>query len=204
MNMKINLNILAFVACLATSTGAYAQVVGFIRPELSYNFPTISVPHNPEISLKDSFGYSLAGGVLLGAQNEHEIGLSVGILNFSMSAHSIQGVTTFSGMVKTIPIMANYRYYFGAKGDPVRFYLAPSLAYTRVQVDVTTYGPSGIAWGRSTSTDFTWAAGLGMLIKVATRVDIDIGYRFQGELKESVTGTEIRMHTVYTGVNIRF
>ena len=203
MNMKTNLNILALVACLSTSAGAYAAD-GFIRPELSYNFPTISVPHNPEISLKNAFGYSVDGGVLLGAQNEHELGLSVGSLNFSMSANSIQGVTTFSGKVKTIPIMANYRYYFGAKDAPVRFYLAPSLAYTRVQVDVTTTGPSGFAWGRSTSTDFTWDAGLGVLIKVAHRVDIDVGYRYQGELRETVTGTEIRMHTVYTGVNFRF
>ena len=53
MNMKTNLKMLAILTCLATSTGAHAHVVGFVRPELSYNFPTISVPHNPEISLKD-------------------------------------------------------------------------------------------------------------------------------------------------------
>jgi opacity protein-like surface antigen len=203
MNIKTNLKILTIFTCLATGAGAYAQV-GFIRPELSYNLPTISVPHNPEIRLRDAFGYSVNGGVLLGTQNENEIGLSVGILNFPMFAHHIQGVTAFSGKVKTIPIMANYRYYFGTKADPVRFYLAPSLAYTRVQIDATTNGPSGFAWGRSTSTDFTWAGGLGVLIKVAARVDLDVGYRYQGELKEAVTGTEIRMHTVYAGVNVRF
>jgi opacity protein-like surface antigen len=203
MNIKTNLNILALVACLSISAVAHAEEV-FIRPEISYNFPSISVPNNPEISLKSAFGYSVAGGVLLGTQNEHEIGLSVGMLNFKMSVPVIRGVTGFYGKVKTLPLMVNYRYYFGAQADRVRFYLAPSLAYTNVQVDVTTTGPSGFAQGSSSSTDFTWVAGLGVLIKVADRVGIDIGYRYQGELKETVTGVEIRMHTLYTGVSVRF
>ena len=83
--MKANLKTLAIAACFAISTCAYAQE-GFIRPELSYNFAKLGITGVTGVGLKDAVGYGVAGGASFGAQNEHEIGLSIGILDFSLSS----------------------------------------------------------------------------------------------------------------------
>lgn len=197
-NMKTNLTPLLIATCLAISPCAYAQE-GFIRPELSYNFADLSVSSNPGVDLKDAVGYGVAGGARFGAQNEHEISLSVGILDFSTT--SSDPAAAISGKIKTVPILANYRYYFGAKADSMRCYLAPSAGYSDVKVDTTVTVGNNTARFSSSGTDFTWGAGLGLLFKVADKVDMDLGYRYQ-EVKES--DGKLKVNTVYAGINFRF
>ncbi len=196
--MKANLKTLAIATCIAIGTCAYAQE-GFIRPELSYNFASLSVSNNPGIGLKDTVGYGVAGGASFGAQNEHEVGLSVGIVDFTPTISAAGSRLT--GKLKTVPVLANYRYYFGAKADSMRFYLAPSVGYSNVKIDWTATGPGGTAVISKSGTDFTWGAGLGVFFKVADKVDLDLGYRYQ-EVKE--TDAKVKIGVLFAGVNFRF
>jgi opacity protein-like surface antigen len=47
----------------------------------------------------------------------------------------------------------------------------------------------------------TWGAGLGVLFKVADKVDVDAGYRYM-EFKES--NAKVKMNTLYAGIDVRF
>ena len=196
--MKVTLKTLAVAACLAISTCAYAQE-GFIRPELSYNFAKLSANGNSWLGLKDAVGYGVAGGATFGAQNEHEVGLSIGFLDFTPT--SSLPASSITGKIKSVPVMANYRYYFGAKTASLRFYLAPSIGYSSDKVDYTLNVSGGSFHHTSSGTDFTWGAGLGVLFKVADKVDVDVGYRY---VAVDYTDAKAKIGALFAGVNFRF
>jgi len=196
--MKANLKTLALATCLAIGTCAYAQE-GFIRPELSYDFAKISITGATGIDLKDAVGYGVAGGAFFGVQNEHELGLSVSVTDFRLTS-SITG-TNITGKTRIVPILANYRYYFGAKADSMRFYLAPSLGFTSSRGDAAIINGNTLTRASSSGNDSTWGAGFGVLFKVADKIDVDAGYRYM-EFKES--NAKIKMNSLYLGVDARF
>ena len=201
-NMKTNLKTLAIVTCLAVGTCAYAQE-GFIRPELSYNFASLSGSDAVGFKTKDAAGYGVTGGAYIGAQNEHEIGLAIGKVDFSLSANAA-GVTV-SGKAKTVPVLASYRYYFGAKADVARLYVGPYVGYTSIKYNVrATFGTPAVFTDSSSGNSFTWGGGLGGMTKVTDKIDIDIGYRFIGGLKISDTNIKARVGSLYAGANFRF
>jgi len=200
-NMNANLKTLAIAACLAIGTSSYAQGV-FIRPELSFNFVALSGSDSNGFKVQDALGYGVAGGTRFGAQEESEFGLSVAALKFTL-ASSITGASA-SGNVKVMPIMANYRYYFGTKSDVARPYFAPSAGWTNIKTNSSVV--SGITTSSSSSSGncFTWAAGVGLLVKLDDRLDMDLGYRYIGGLKVRTTNVKMTVGSIYAGLNFRF
>ena len=196
--MKANLTTLAIVTCLAIGTCAYAQE-GFIRPELSYNYARISVASPAGIKLRDEAGYGIASGASFGAQNEQELGLSVSLVDFKL--YSKLAGTSITGKIRTLPILANYRYYFSTKTDAVRFFLAPSAGFTSGRSDVSAFSGGTITRTTSSGNDVTWGAGFGALVKVADKIDLNVSYRHI-EFKES--DAQLRVNTLSAGANIRF
>lgn len=98
-------------------------------------------------------------------------------------------------------ILAHYRYYFGAKADFLRFYLAPSLGFTSSRSDAAIFNGNTLTRMSSSGKGSTWGAGLGVLFKVADKVDVDAGYRYM-EFKES--NAKVKMNTLYAGIDVRF
>jgi opacity protein-like surface antigen len=202
INMKAILRTLAIATCLVTGTCAYAQQ-GFIRPELSYNFASLNGSDATGFKTKNSVGYGVTGGGYFGAQNEHEIGLGIGIEDFSLS--STVASVTVSGKAKTVPVLVDYRYCFGAMTDMARFYVGPYAGYTNIKYNVrATVGPTTVATDSSSGSSFTWGAGLGVLFKVADKIDADLGYRYIGGLKISDSNIKAKVGSLYAGVNFRF
>jgi len=192
--MKANLKTLAIATCLALGTCTYAQE-GFVRPELSYNFASLKGSDASGSTLKDAGGYAVAAGASFGAQNEHEIGISVGVANFWIS-----GSSGAYGKVKTMPILANYRYYLGTKANSARFYLAPSVGNTSVKVNESNKGSTF----SSSNTSFNWGGGIGALFKVADKFDVDLGFRYMEGIKIKDTNIHVQVNTLYIGANFRF
>lgn len=199
--MKTNLKTLAIATCLVIGTCVYAQQ-GFIRPELSYNFASLSGSDATGFKTKNSVGYGVTGGGYFGAQNEHEIGLGIGIEDFSLSTN-VAGVSV-SGKAKTVPVLVDYRYCFGAMTDMARFYVGPYAGYTNIKYNLRVAAGNTVATGSSSGSSFTWGGGLGVLFKAADKVDADVGYRYIGGLKVSDSNIKAKVGSLYAGVNFRF
>jgi opacity protein-like surface antigen len=202
-NMNANLKTLAIAACLAIGTSSYAQGV-FIRPELSYNFASLSGSNSDGFKVQDALGYGVAGGTRFGTQEESEFGLSVATLKFSLTSNVVGAGVSASGNVKVVPIMANYRYYFGTKSDVARPYFAPSAGWTNIKTSTAVV--SGLTTSSSSSSGncFTWAAGVGLLVKLDDKLDMDLGYRYIGGLKVRNTNVKMTVGSFCAGMNFRF
>ncbi len=194
--MKSTIQLTVVASILAIGTCAYAQQ-GFLRPEVSYNFASTS---DSVVSLKDSAGFTVAGGAYFGSKNEHEVGLSVGVVNFDLKPVVISGVRV-TGDVKTVPVLATYRYYLGARNDRVRLYAAPSAGWTFIKMSATGELSGITASDSDSETDFTWSLGVGVLVNVAPKFDIDAGYRYQ---QINAGGGHVNVSTIYAGLNWRF
>ena len=199
--MKANLRTLAIATCLALGTCAQAEGV-FVRPELSYNFVSLNGSNANGINIKDGLGYGIAVGNRFGTQDESEFGVSVGAMRFSLSPSAVGGVG--SGNLKAIPLLANYRYYFGAKANAVRCYLAPSIGWTTVKTNFTAFSGGTMAANGSTGGNFTGCAGVGAVVKLENTVDLDFGYRYVVGLKVRNTNIKITDGALYAGLNFRF
>jgi opacity protein-like surface antigen len=198
--MKTHLKLAAALASVALAASVHAE--GFLRPEVSYTFASVSVP-GFSIDLDNAFGYGVAGGATFGGEGQHEVGVSIGVLDYSVST-SLAGATG-SGKVKTVPYVATYRYYFGPKTAPARFYLGGAAGWANVKVNASVTSGGITARASESDTDFVWGVGLGAVFKVTERVDIDAGYRYQ-ELQQPVGAVDakIKSNTLYAGVNFRF
>lgn len=198
--MKIHSKLIAVLAGLALTTAAHAE--GFIRPELSYTFASVSVP-GFSIDLDNAFAYGVTGGATFGAEAQHELGVSIGVIDQSVTT-GLAGATA-SGNVKTVPYMAGYRYYFAAKAAPARFYLTGGAGWASVKFDARVNVAGVTARASGSDTDFIWGVGAGVMFKVTERIDIDAGYRYQ-ELTQQVGSVDakIKSNVVYAGVNFRF
>jgi len=211
-NMKTNIKIAAVAAFLALGLSAYAQS-GFIRPELSLVIPTTKAGQF-DAKLKSTAGYGFAMGAVLGAQDEQEIGVS---LSFADVKGSTSTSTPFNFLgtnyttgsdsvkVKAMPVLLNYRYYFGAKADSTRFYVGPSVGYANVKYTEVLVGTRPGYVDTLTITDsqngFTWALSFGCAVKLADKTDLDIGYRFTSA---KAWDGHFNASTLYTGITFKF
>jgi opacity protein-like surface antigen len=213
--MKSSIKV-AVVAFFAIGISAYAQV-GFVRPEISYLKITNSVPlgiSGNNQDLKGTVGYGVAGGSLYGEQNEHEISLSISFAEskasvtepFAMS--DVSGTVNDSVKLKTMTILANYRYYTGAKADPARFYVGPSIGTMHITGNETATATAGTetmsdSEGIGTKNPWTAALAIGVTVKLADKIDLDLGYRYTYGLNKS-WGEHVKSNSLYAGVGFKF
>jgi outer membrane protein W len=211
-NMKTNLKIAAVAAFFALGLSAYAQS-GFIRPELSLVMPTTKAGQF-DAKLKSTVGYGIAGGVVFGAQDEQEIGVSISLADVKGSTSTSTPFNYYgtnyntgsdSFKVKTMPVLLNYRYYFGAKADGTRFYFGPSIGYTHLKYTETAVGNRPGFVDTITINDskngFTWAMALGFAVKLADKTDLDVGYRFTSA---KAWDGHYNAGALYTGITFKF
>ncbi|MFA5262272.1 MAG: outer membrane beta-barrel protein [Opitutaceae bacterium] len=211
--MNSNIKIAAVAAFFAIGVSAYAQQ-GFFRPEVAYVLPATKIGYS-EAKLKGAAGYGVAGGAVFGAQDEHEIGLSLSMFNTNASESTAEPVN-FAGTqyssgsdsikVKAMPVLLNYRYYFGAKTDTTRFYVGPSIGFTHMKGTETLVGnrPGGIIdilESGDTSNGFSGALSLGVAVKLADKTDLDIGYRY---FYSKAFDGNFKANNLYTGITFKF
>ncbi len=217
--MNTKLKLIAVAAFLALGVSSYAQQA-FVRPDIGYSYTTAKAnlfTGATNVKIGGAFSYGLDAGAAFGDQNEHELSLSLNIADYSLRQSGTglvgPGATTDSAKltVKTIPVMLNYRYLFGAKTDSVRFYLAPSLGYTWVKgryYSASTSAPPGpfvttVKNASSSKTDFTLGMGFGAEINLADNVDLDLGYHYTNS-QSYQGGPRLNVHTVSAGVSYKF
>jgi len=219
--MKSSIKV-AVVAFFAIGISAYAQD-SFIRPELSY----VKIANNLSFSHADdtksprgTIGYGIAGGAIVGDQGQHEISLSLQLDDSKASVSqstpfSMDGVNYSSGTdsikLKTTTLLLNYRYYFGARANPVRFYVGPSLGYTHIQGSeaasaVEMSGTVDTDNGSDTRNPWTTALSLGVAVKLADKIDLDLGYRYTYGISKSWGNflEHLRSNSLYAGVGFKF
>ena len=199
--MKANLRTLAIAACLAVGTCAQAQGV-FLRPEVTFNFASLSGSDANSLKTKDAVGYGVEAGTRFGAQDENEFGFSASMLKFSLAANNSANVVV--GHIQVVPLLANFRYYFGAKGDAVRCYVAPSAGWTNIKADSKTYAGTTLSSFASNGSCFTWAGAVGALVKLDDRFGVDFGFRYTEALRVRATNIKATVGTLYAGINFRF
>ena len=144
--------------------------------------------------------------------------LEISFADFKASVSTTEEFTvddiTYSSGTETVkadsmPILLNYRYYIGDKTSAARVYIAPTIGLTHVKL---TDNASGVEAGLDPVTDtysnseskngFTWAIGVGVMVKVTDKIGWDIGYRYMSA--HIVSGTDLKTHNIYTGVNFKF
>jgi len=199
MNTKIKV---VALATLIITLGASAKAEGFLRPSILFVSPGMA-------GASDATGESLAFGTRFGAQAEHELSIEGNWVQWDEKT-SYAGFAV-SGSLKYAPYLANYRYYFGQKDSPVRLYFGPSVGIAITKVSVTATGPGvNVAAGGST-TSAAYGGTAGLVIRLAEKVDLDVGYRYlyvKGS-NVSVAGVtaqldDAKANVLYAGVSFRF
>ncbi len=199
MNTKIKIVALATVL---TALAGSAHAEGFIRPSLPFVSPTMS-------GASTATGFGLAAGGRFGPKAEHEFSLEGDWVKWDESA-SYAGYRV-SGTLKYTPVLFNYRYYFGNPASPARFYVSPTAGFAATTAEVNAIGPEVNLSVGDTTWSAAWGAGAGVAIRLASKVDLDVGYRFlyvKGNdvtiSGATVTLDDARAHILYAGVTFRF
>ncbi|HVU33582.1 MAG TPA: outer membrane beta-barrel protein [Opitutaceae bacterium] len=172
--MKI-MKSLVVVAMFALLAGPRALAGGFVRGSGWY------VDYSNS-SYESKVGGSGAGGITLGADNAHELGVEVAHVAFaargpytSLSPTSRLGLT---GDGNLTPMLASYRFYFGTAADRVRVLVGGLAGAAKVSSSYRFDG-SGITWVASGDQ---WRGAYGAMIGVAVRLTpdlhLDAGYRY--------------------------
>jgi len=199
MNTKIKFVALVTVL-MALAHSAHAE--GFIRPSLLYVSPTMS-------GASTATGFGLAVGGRFGPQAAHELSFEGSWVKWDESAN--YAGYAVSGSLKYAPCLLNYRYYFGQAASATRFYIGPSAGFACTTASVSAIGPNvNVAVSDSTSSA-AYGASLGLVFKLAQKVDLDLGYRYLFVKGNQVTiaGTTVTLddakaHVLYAGVSFRF
>ncbi len=193
---------LVALATLFTALSGSANAEGFVRPSLLFVSPTMA-------GASTATGFGFAAGGRFGPRSEHEISLEGDWVKWDESA-SYAGYRV-SGALKYTPILVNYRYYFGSAASPARFYLSPTSGFAGTTAEVSAIGPEVNLGIGDTTWSFAWGAGAGVAIRLAPKIDLDVGYRFLCVKGSDVTisGTTVtlddaRAHILYAGVSFRF
>jgi opacity protein-like surface antigen len=124
-------------------------------------------------------GGSVAIGWELGPLNEHELSLEAARAAWSWSRpFGLAPGLGLSGEGHAMPILANYRRYFGAADSQVRYYGGISAGIVKVSGDATFLG-SGLNYRGSTSQAVAaFGAAIGISGKLTEAVSYDLGYRY--------------------------
>ncbi len=199
MNTKVK-----FVALATLFSALIAPVLaeGFVRPSLLFISPTME-------GASTTTGVSCAVGGRLGAQLEHEWSVEGAFAKWDESAN--YAGYSVSGDLRYKVLLANYRYYFGNGDAPARFYVGPSAGFACTTAGVHAIGDNWNVAVSDSTWSATWAASAGVTIRLAPRVDLDVGYRYLFVKGNDVTvsGTTVTLddakaHILYAGVSFRF
>ena len=199
MNTKIRL---VAIATLLTALAGSARAEGFIRPSLLFVSPTMS-------GASTATGFGIAAGGRFGPKAAHELSLEGAWVSWDESA-TYAGYHV-SGTLRYQPLLVTYRYYFGAPESPARFYVSPTAGFACTTAEVNAIG-SDVNLSVSDSTwSAAYGAGVGVAIRLAPKVDLDLGYRYLHVKGSSVTisGATVTLddanaHILYAGVSFRF
>lgn len=190
------------LATLLTALAGTARAEGFLRPSLLFVSPTMS-------GASTATGFGLAAGGRFGAKAEHELSLEGDWVKWDESA-TYAGFHV-SGSLKYQPLLLNYRYYFGTTESPARFYLSPTAGFACTTAEVNAIGTDVNLAVSDSTWSAAYGAGVGVAIRLAPKVDLDLGYRFLHVKGSSVTisGTTVTLddanaHILYAGVGFRF
>ncbi len=190
------------LAAVLTALAGTARAEGFIRPSLLFVSPTMS-------GASTATGFGLAAGGRFGPKAAHEVSLEGAWVSWDESA-SYAGYHV-SGTLKYQPLLITYRYYFGTAESPARLYLSPTGGFARTTAEVNAIGSDvNLSVGDSTWSA-AYGAGAGVAIRLAPRIDLDLGYRYLHVKGSSVTvsGATVTLddanaHILYAGVSFRF
>lgn len=161
------------LAALVITSQASAQY--FVRPMITY-----LDPHEGQFS--SEVGFAVSAGKYLGAQQQHELSLDVGVAKTEHTGGN--PFITISAEMEYLPVLAKYQYHYPlrAASIPASIYVGPAVGVTRMSFSlnertVIPFGTSVVS-GSDDQWNFTWGGSAGVLIKVARNVDIDVGFRY--------------------------
>ncbi|MBK8478670.1 MAG: hypothetical protein IPL39_21025 [Opitutaceae bacterium] len=154
--------------------------------------PFVRIAGNYAVYQRDGFsnraGLSLAAGTSLGADNNHELGLETGSLDwgykesFEVPRDVFGAVSGERGDGRLIPVLLTYRYCFGRAATPLRFHIEAVAGYTRSSGSwLEINGSLGPLYNQPVPFAAwrpTVGAGLGAEWAVGSRLSIDFGYRW--------------------------
>jgi len=199
--MKTGMKIAAIAALLPLLCG-WARADSFLRPIVSFDSPTTD-------GFKDTVGYGFVAGTYLGENRTHELSFEFHYNDWDYSS-SYAGYSV-KGSERNMPYLLNYRYHFGAGTDKARFYVGPSLGFTKTRLNVDATLSDAILRVESSDWAFSWGGSAGVLINLTDQTDLDLGYRYLNTdgRNVTVTGTTVHIddrktHMLYAGLNIRF
>jgi opacity protein-like surface antigen len=210
----------AIAALLLAASGLRSNAEGFVRPEIAYLRPTTDVDlmFTTGTRLKSAFGFGAAFGAALGANKEHELSLNVAVANGFKASESTQTAFSVPGAphssytsgsdeakVDTVPVLADYRYYFQPRREGARFYAGGTLGFTHMKYSETARGNyaggSDVVTINDSKNGFTWGLGVGFTVNIGSSTDWDLGYRFSSA---QAWDGHVNLHALYTGVSCRF
>jgi opacity protein-like surface antigen len=205
--------VLSFAVAVMVTLSTFAQGTGsqFEKSPSGSNFfirPLVYWVHPTAEGYSDAGAAGLSFGAVSGAKKEHEISVEFAYTYWS-SSQTAPGFSV-SGKEHYLPILMNYRYLFGSEQSKVRFYVGPSIGFTRNWIEVK--GRSNYATYSVTTGDwsFTVSGSAGVLIKLANKIDLDVGYRYlhSDGGKYTVAGYRFegeagKAHMFYGGLNFR-
>lgn len=218
-NMKSNITIAAFTGFLGLAALGHGQDV-FVSPGISCDIPStkvIFIDGNTK-ALGAAMGFQIAGGAAFGAQDQNEFRLGLGYSDFNVSeaitssfSSFDNGVSYSSGYekvkVQAIPLLLDYRYYFGRTTSFARFHLGPIVGFTRSKATITltgvetTGGAVDTATSEDSRTDFTWGWGFGVAFRITERADLDFNYTYTSA---KVWETSLDIHSLHASLIYRF
>ncbi len=166
MNRKTTYTGLVACALLAVSS---TQASGFIRPLVSFVAPTSE-------GYSNAAGYGVAVGLTPDQGKHHELSLEV---NYSAwkedDSFAPYRVTAEE---KYMPILLNYRYYFGSATRTTRFFIGPSIGVTQARYSASFSGPYFNESDSATDWVPTISAAAGLEFSIGDKISLQLGYRF--------------------------
>ena len=202
MNRKTLLSGLVALALVAVSS-LQAAGNGFVRPTIAFV--------SPDAEGYDDALYAGADvGAFLGKNRNHEISGEIGGVAWEYKENF--GALRGEGEETYVPFLANYRYYVGTPDvNKVRFYFGPSLGFTSATYEAKVWGPGFYRADEASEVLFTFAANVGVEVKINERLSLNIGYRY---LHIDGTETELfgsnidlddsKAHIGSVGLTVRF
>jgi opacity protein-like surface antigen len=222
MNTTLKVTVLlSVVAAMALANHGLAAEA-FIRPLISYVDPATDefvvvlqgIGSFPLGNFKSKTSYGISSGVYFGSSGNHEVSIELGYVKWDFRPAVLPGVD-LALYEKFMPVMANYRYHVAGTEElkNVRFYIGPSIGFSKTEIGGSLTTPGGSGSDSDSNWSLSWGGSAGFVVKLAKRVDLDIGYRYikiRGDTyRGGVTGITVvtedsHANVFYGGIGFRF
>ena len=179
----------------------------FIRPIVSRVDPHV-------IADSRATGLGFCAGIYWrNDQDNLEKEISVEFDRAKWSASVSDGFNLYNESETMMPIVLNLRVNVCPDSDlkRLRFYIGPCFGVARSTAKVHVTGEGEDLYSSDSDWDLAWGASVGFLIRVTSKVDIDIGYRRLGAsntkfqlMDESIASGTNTLDGLYLGVGMRF